>query len=653
MNLKLLALNSIVLFSSKALGFAPVRTSIQRCNDGYSSQDVGFHTSVHPQVTKASPTQLRASILDTNEILNLLLAKTIDSGVPAIFTLILIFYAGKTFADNKNREKMMPIGRKSAASELYDDLYGGFENGPKPRFSFPGFGGPPPRAGPPNLGTPSAQFIKLKSLNEKYDSYDYNVVAATENKALAAAKMRSKNFDRALKKATFGSTELHASEKAELLKVEKQFLGVGSKLMDAIVQAEAQLTDFAICEQMDKLGVSIEDIDLPLNVTKNVTAKADDTKKKDGKNKQDLEKVKKALEESVAENQKSLLNQEISFLQNVTQILGAERANSFRAATLGDVATRGSGQIIRQLQDRPLSVMLGEEGTREKSVYVMRFPGDTTASQVEALREEVTAIVRSAKAGDEALMVLESGGGTVTGYGLAAGQLLRFKEAGIKLTVCVEQVAASGGYMMCCTADRIVASPLAVLGSIGVITEIPNFFERLTTEGIEFSTITAGKYKRTLTPTKKITKEDIQKQKEDIEKIFNLFKSFVASQRPSLVIDDVATGDVWFGQDAVKQNLCDEIKTADSVLTEYVDKGYNVYDIKYSVPETDPLKQALQSIPGSNYDSSNEGLFRGAMRWVVKTVMSEVRNEISSTMTPPIQETYMAKDESADQFKFR
>jgi ClpP class serine protease len=129
----------------------------------------------------------------------------------------------------------------------------------------------------------------------------------------------------------------------------------------------------------------------------------------------------------------------------MTQILGSDKVGAFRAATLGDISTRGIGQILRQLEDRPLSTMMGgvDGDDRKKSVFVMRFPGDVQASQVKELREETTAVLRTAKPGDEALLVLESGGGTVTGYGLAAGQLLRFKEAGIKLTICVEQVRIS------------------------------------------------------------------------------------------------------------------------------------------------------------------------------------------------------------------
>ncbi len=149
---------------------------------------------------------------------------------------------------------------------------------------------------------------------------------------------------------------------------------------------------------------------------------------------------------------------------------------------LSNVASGGSGVaggLLKSLQDRPLSLVLDTIGyssqdKKGKNLFVTDFPGDVSASQVETLREEVTAIIRAAKPGDEALLVLQTGGGTVTGYGLAAAQLQRFKQQGIKLTICVEQVAASGGYMMTCVADKVIASPFAVLGSIGVISDLPN-----------------------------------------------------------------------------------------------------------------------------------------------------------------------------------
>jgi len=254
---------------------------------------------------------------------------------------------------------------------------------------------------------------------------------------------------------------------------------------------------------------------------------------------------------------------ELNFMKDVMTILGPERAAMAKTLWIGNIVdgTGMDGSLLRGIKERPLSKLLSSTKPAKQNLFVTNFPGDVSASQVSELREEVTAILRAASPGDEALLVLQSGGGTVTGYGLAAAQLRRFKANGIKLTICVEQVAASGGYMMCCVADKVIASPFAVLGSIGVISDIPNVYERLKKEGIEFQTITAGKYKRTITPTKKTTAEDLKKSKEDIEDILSLFKAFVKANRPSLDIDKVVTGKTWFGQGALDRNLCDEIRT--------------------------------------------------------------------------------------------
>ena len=211
--------------------------------------------------------------------------------------------------------------------------------------------------------------------------------------------------------------------------------------------------------------------------------------------------------------------------------------------------------------------------------------------------------------------------------------------------------------MMCCTADRIVASPFAVLGSIGVISEVPNVYDRLQREGIEFQTITAGKYKRTVTPTKKVTKEDLKKSTEDINEIFNLFKSFVASQRPQLDIENVATGDTWFGEDALARGLCDELATADDVLLDFVDKGYDLYEVAY-----DPTPEGgigLLSLPRSNSETSAAGMngWRGVLRSVVRGVVSDVKEEVLAELSTSMNEMnsverrYMARDDAADRIK--
>merc|ERR1719253_307147 len=295
----------------------------------------------------------------------------------------------------------------------------------------------------------------------------------------------------------------------------------------------------------------------------------------------------------------------------------------------------------------------------KKHVFVLDFFGDVQASQAAQLREEVTGLLRSAKKerGDEVILRLNTGGGTVTGYGLAAAQLTRIKAAGLPLTICVEQVAVSGGYMMACVADKIVASPFAVLGSIGVISDVPNVYERLKKEGIEFQTITAGKYKRTVTPTKLVTKEDLKKSKEDIEEILTLFKGFVHENRPSLDIDKVATGETWFGTQALDRGLCDEIGTADDVLVDFVDQGYDVYDIKYA-PQPDGPASLLAGLPIGQSDGGG-GLIGGAVRWAVRSVAPAAIEAFREEMASMSMEEgsaangYMMKDPSSSSDSIR
>jgi len=596
--------------TSNVLSTPPVQPQQQTSHEILTSSSTVASKS--KTALAASPTNLLADgSMMTDSLTKLLLETIIINGVPAVFTLLVIGFAAFQFRPRRNKDDDTEIGgegvrdrfgrKKNPAAELYSDLYeGDEENRPMSPFSFlrqlrPPGGGGGGDASPAsvNRGVPALQYIKIKNVNKKYDSYDYSLTAATESKAKAAAALRAKNFDRALGLALNGANsdalvhDLSAYAKTTLLELEKQFLKDGSKLLNQIQEAQTELTKTAIDEEMEAMGMEIYELDPPFpNATAANESGAEMRPTTWDKKAKPLGKGKKgsssteAIFGKLTKAQKNLMKMEMDFIKDVVATLGSERATGIRAALLGDIAARGTGGLLTQLQERPLSVLLRGLSTehangasaivesdrahsgRTQNLFVTRFPGDVQASQVTQLREEVTAIVRSAKPGDEALVVLQSGGGTVTGYGLAAAQLLRFKEAGMKLTIAVEQVAASGGYMMCCVADKIVSSPFAVLGSIGVISDIPNVYQRLKDEGIEFQTVTAGKYKRTITPTKRVTKEDFEKTKQDVEGILTLFKKFVHQNRPSLDIDEVATGKcgLQVGPENISAALCRELR---------------------------------------------------------------------------------------------
>ncbi|MDG1582658.1 protease SohB [Pseudomonas sp. GOM6] len=209
-----------------------------------------------------------------------------------------------------------------------------------------------------------------------------------------------------------------------------------------------------------------------------------------------------------------------------------------------------------------------KQGQHKPRVFVVDFDGDIKASATDNLRHEVTALLSMATAQDEVVLRLESGGGMVHGYGLAASQLARIRQAGVPLTVCVDKVAASGGYMMACIGDKVLSAPFAILGSIGVVAQLPNIHRLLKKNDIDVEMLTAGEYKRTLTVLGENTEKGREKFQEDLDTTHELFKNFVARYRPQLNIDEIATGEVWLGISALNKHLVDELKTSDEYLAE-------------------------------------------------------------------------------------
>ena len=213
-------------------------------------------------------------------------------------------------------------------------------------------------------------------------------------------------------------------------------------------------------------------------------------------------------------------------------------------------------------------------------VYVLDFDGDVKASAADNLREEISAVLPQIRSGDEVLVKLESPGGMVHSYGLASSQLKRITDAGVPLTVVVDRVAASGGYMMACVADKIIAAPFAVLGSIGVIAQLPNFHRLLIKNDIDFELLTAGEYKRTLTVFGENTDTGREKFVEELEQTHVLFKEFVSANRPALDIEKIATGETWYGQRALEVGLIDELQTSDAYVQDKL-KDNDVYEVKF------------------------------------------------------------------------
>ena len=251
-----------------------------------------------------------------------------------------------------------------------------------------------------------------------------------------------------------------------------------------------------------------------------------------------------------------------------------------------------------------------------QKVYVLDFKGDTAASAVESLREEITLILATAKVGrDRVVLRLESPGGMVHGYGLAAAQLVRLRDAGFNLTICVDKVAASGGYMMACIANEIVSAPFAVVGSIGVVAQVPDFNRLLKEHHVDFELYTAGQFKRTVTMFGENTAEGKAKFEEELQQTHELFKHFVEKYRPQLNVEKVATGEHWYGKDALELNLVDKLQTSDEYLLSLLAQ-HDVYVIDTRRKPTLGEKLGLQAAQIA------DGLVPAVMNKIMETLAS-------------------------------
>ena len=269
-------------------------------------------------------------------------------------------------------------------------------------------------------------------------------------------------------------------------------------------------------------------------------------------------------------------------------------ADSLRAAIL----SKGEFKKAAKKKKAKDKADAKDDKSRPQS-FVIHFKGDLKASAVPSLREEVSAILDVATENDEVIVLLENHGGVVHEHGLAASQLSRIRDHDIPLIVCVDKVAASGGYLMACVASKIYAAPFAILGSVGVLAQIPNFHRLLDGHGVDFEQVTAGKYKRTVTMFGENSDEDRAKLKEELEDVHTLFKDVIAKYRPNLDLEKIATGEHWYGTRALELGLADALRTSDELLSERTVER-DLYSLKYKI------KQPLQKRLMANIDGALE-----------------------------------------------
>ena len=273
----------------------------------------------------------------------------------------------------------------------------------------------------------------------------------------------------------------------------------------------------------------------------------------------------------------------VAFLIVMSAIAGAAAQRSMRPPPMGHIQVVRINEMLHDMRRAveeaamPRSLVKKQRkqdakarkkrsGETRRRVFVMNFEGDLAASAVDSLRREISAVLATAGEGDEVVVRVDSAGGMVHSYGLGASQLARVRSSGIKLTVAVDKIAASGGYLMASVADRILAAPFAVVGSIGVLAQIPNVHRLLKKHDVDVEVLTAGRHKRTLDFLGENTEEGREKLREELHDVHALFQDFVATYRPSLDLEAVSTGEAWYGQRAVDRSLVDELATSDEYL---------------------------------------------------------------------------------------
>lgn len=309
-----------------------------------------------------------------------------------------------------------------------------------------------------------------------------------------------------------------------------------------------------------------------------------------------------------------LSNYGLFLLKTLTVVISIVLILSFIMSTRnnkteGDITIKNINEEFSLLEENIKKNLLGKSEFKKfiklrkknkkingKKLFVLDFKGNIKASEIVSLRREISGIILSYQKSDEVLLRLENSGGTVHEHGLAAAQLKRLKDKNIPLTICVDKVAASGGYMMACVANKIIASPFAIIGSIGVLAQVPNFNKLLKNKGIDFEQHTAGNYKRTVTMFGENTDKDREKLGEQLQDIHILFKDFITTNRKNIDIDKVATGEYWYGPKALELNLIDGIMTSDEYILSMINE-FEIFHIQYKKLKT--LSDKISKISSS------------------------------------------------------
>lgn len=227
-------------------------------------------------------------------------------------------------------------------------------------------------------------------------------------------------------------------------------------------------------------------------------------------------------------------------------------------------------QFTRKVAYKCLLEQAGAKAEKLKPLAVLTFVGDIGAKQYKSFGQLIDEVIINKSEIDEVVVVVNSPGGAVSPYGNVYSQMERVRDAGLKLTVCIDVVAASGGYLMSLPAHKIIAAPFSMVGSVGVMAFVPNLRGLLEDYNINPRTFTAGKYKRTVSLTDEATEEEVEKFKQQLNAIHRLFLEAVKKYRKDVKMEVVETGEHWTARESVELGLglVDDIATSQQYLLE-------------------------------------------------------------------------------------
>lgn len=224
-----------------------------------------------------------------------------------------------------------------------------------------------------------------------------------------------------------------------------------------------------------------------------------------------------------------------------------------------------------------------DDSLPHEKVVVAQLYGEVSADNInESYIDRALSDARKNNATGLILEINSPGGSPVQAHRIYKKIVQFKKDTGIEVIALVDDVAASAGYLIACSADKIYADEFSLVGSIGVIYRSFGFSTAMKKIGIERRTYTAGKYKAFLDPFSEEVSFEADHMKQLLHNSHNVFKKVVNNARVSEISDDpqIFSGLIWTGEKANELGLIDGYKSKTDILRDHFDNAETVTTTK-------------------------------------------------------------------------